>query len=219
MREVIQDDWGVNPNKITVVPNGFFKDRINDARGTDPVEGRVCFLGTLHPKVDVEALAEIARLDAVSDLIVIGDGALRDRINKLTDEHEAVRATGRLSDRDAFEFVASASVVVNPQTQSELQRSSSPVKLFYYAALGKPMVVTAGPSIVEELVAADAAVASADRDAFVAAVKSVLESPDCRRTLASNARSKAKEYTWHNRIEQIRTVYADETGRHLRYEP
>jgi len=200
-------DWNVPPSTVSVVPNGFFPERIASARDVSTVEGRVCFLGTLHPKVDVEAFERIASLSSVSELVVVGDGALRDRVDSLAERHDSVRAPGRLPDNEAFELLASAAVAVNPQTQSELQRSSSPVKLYYYAALGLPMVVAPGPTVVEELVERHAAVAASGSEAVAEAVDGLLSDDEHRTNVGVNARDASEAFRWARRIDMFETIY------------
>lgn len=207
MRETLRSRWDVADERMTVVPNGYFPTRVARFHDVTEVSGRVCFLGTLHPKVDVEALEAIARSPAVSELMIVGDGAQRDRVDRLATEIESVRTPGRLPDIEAFELLASAQVVVNPQKGSELQRSSSPVKLYYYAALGRAMVVTDGPSVVENLVSAGAAMSASSQRAFVSMVERVLDSPDLRQELSLNAREVAKAFTWDDRIRELSAMY------------
>jgi glycosyltransferase involved in cell wall biosynthesis len=202
------EDWGIDSEQVTVVPNGFFPERIESAVDLETVEGRVCFLGTLHPKVDIEAFQEIASLSNVSEMVVIGDGAQRDSVESLAENNAAIRVMGRLPDKEAFELLGSAAVAINPQTQSELQRSSSPVKLYYYAALGLPMVVTSGPSVVDRLVETDSAV-TAERGKVADTVEGLLEDDSRRNELGSNAREAAQEFRWDRRIDTIERVYAD----------
>lgn len=209
MERMLHEQWDVPRSAITVVPNGYFPERIEGTDGVDVRPGRVCFLGTLHPKVDVEAFERIAGLSGVSELVVIGDGAQRERVDRLARERSAVRATGRLPDEEAFELLASAGVVVNPQASSDLQRSSSPVKLFYYAALGKPMVVSEGPSIVERLLEAEAARVADSRSEFVTEVERLVNSDSLRQELSRNARELAEEFDWTTRSEQVASIYED----------
>jgi len=207
MERMLREEWEIPGDRITVVPNGYFPDRIAGLEDVDEEPGRVCFLGTLHPKVDVDAFAAIADLPGVSEMIVIGDGAQRKRVEELAAEKPAVRATGRLPDEEAFELLASAAVVVNPQTHSDLQRSSSPVKLFYYAALGKPMVVSEGPSIVRQFVDADAARTATSRQQFVRGVEELIASESRRIEMKQNAGTLAADLDWTTRSEQIATLH------------
>lgn len=207
MRDVLCGCWDVAPEQVSVVANGYFPERIQPFAGVDPVEGRVAFLGTLHPKVDVEAFRALADLPAVSELVVIGDGGLRDDMERLATSRETVRYTGRLPDSEAFSLLAGAQVAINPQTPSELQRSSSPVKLYNYAALGLPMVVSPGPSVVEELVAADAAVTASGCDQFERAVERLVNDDARRRTLSENATEIAENFQWDRRVTAVEEVY------------
>lgn len=211
MREFLVDRWAVSPEEITVVPNGYFPETVEPYRGADVEPGRVAFLGTLHPKVDVEAFVEIASLSATSEVVVVGAGAKLDELRARSDDVDGLRVTGRLPDEDAFPLIASAEVVVNPQSTSEIQRSSSPVKLFYYAALERPMVVTEGPSVVDEFVERGAALSASSRGPFVDAVQRVLTDDDLATELSESAGEVARELRWENRVATLSGALDGET--------
>jgi len=140
-------------------------------------------------------------------VVVIGDGAQRDRLERLAAEVGAIRTTGRLPDPEAFRLLASAAVVINPQLASELQRSSSPVKLYYYAALGKPMVATRGPSVLADLADNDAARAPTSRTDFVRAVDELLTDREPAREQGENAARLAAAFRWSDRVDAVADVY------------
>jgi glycosyltransferase involved in cell wall biosynthesis len=208
MRDLVSDAWDVDPTSITVIPNGYFADQIEPYQATETVPGRVAFLGTLHPKLDIEAFFETAALPEVDELVVIGDGAKREVLEagKESQGLDSLRIAGRLPDEEAFELVASAAVAINPQQSSGLQRASSPVKLYYYAALGVPMVVSAGPSLVDELAADGAAVAVEAGASFADAVQGVLRD-DERTRMGVTAERKATELTWRSRVNSLSELY------------
>jgi glycosyltransferase involved in cell wall biosynthesis len=207
MGAMVCDLWDVPPEAVTVVPNGFFPETVRSVADVSTVPGRVVFFGTLHPKVDAETLTALADYPEVSDLVVIGDGAQRERLEGASASRESMRLTGRLPDAEAFELVASAAVVVNPQTVSAIQRASSPVKLFYYAALGKPMVVTAGPPIAARLVEQDAAVVTVSPAHFVDRVRAALDDDSFATTLAENAEAASAEFRWSRRVDEMVSLY------------
>lgn len=207
MKRHLIEEWDVLPSKVSVIPNGYFPEKVETWRSDAPVEGRVGFLGTLHPKVDADAITDICELAPVSEVVVVGDGAQRDRFEELSDRYPELIVTGRLPDDEAFERIGRAEVVVNPQHSSDLQRSSSPVKLYYYAALGQPIVASAGPPLVERLVEADAALAPDGRQAFVDAVRRVLTDTELSRRLGENAREQARTFQWDRRVETLREIY------------
>lgn len=211
MRSELVGEWGVAPRAVSVVPNGYRPERVAGVTARSPVPGRVSFLGTLHPKVDVDALSAVASLSAVSELCVIGDGALRERLERLADRpgYESLRVTGRLPDAEAFDLVADSQLVVNPQHDSLLQRVSSPVKLSYYAALGVPIVATAGPAPARDLAETGAACLVEPGGDFAGTVSDLLGDPDRRELMGGRGRAAAADMTWDDRVDAFATVCAE----------
>lgn len=210
MRRLVIDEWNVPERRFTVIPNGYSKSVIDLHRQHDTVPGRVVFFGTLHPKVDPQALLDVARLPDVTEMLVIGDGERRADLEKARRQQDLsdLRITGRLPETEAFELVASASVAVNPQFTSPLQEASSPVKLYYYAALGLPMVLTEGPDTANALGQGGAAVLVPEGGDFATAVQSILGDDERRQRMAARARDEAEHATWADRVNSLLEVYA-----------
>lgn len=211
MRELVAEEWNVPAGRIDVIPNGYFAETVTRFRDTETVEGRVVFLGTLHPKLDVSAFVEIARLPEVEEFVVIGDGARYDDLIEAKEQYglSALRIEGYLPDEEAFDLVSSAAVAINPQNPSRLQQASSPVKLFYYAALGVPMVVTEGPDAAAELAERGAGRSVVADGPFAETVAEVLRDEDGRREMAAAARELAEEWEWSTRSTKLASIYAE----------
>ena len=215
MRQIIHDRWNVPLADVSVIPNGYFPELVDSFTGVEEVPGRVSFLGTLHPKIDVQAIVNVARLSVVDEVVIIGDGYERERLERLVDQCDlrALNVVGQLPDRKAFEIVASSQVVINPQQQSKLQRASCPVKFNYYAALGTPMVVSAGPDAARSLTEQNAAVLIDSNQDFATAVHQVLEDDRLRSRMKMNARAAADDLTWSSRSKQLMQLYESLGGR------
>jgi glycosyltransferase involved in cell wall biosynthesis len=209
MAEMVSEEWGVPATQQTVIPNGYFAESIAQYDRQPGDEARVVFFGTLHPKVDIEAIKSIAELPEVDLVDVVGDGAQREALEKISSELAAgkLRIHGRLSDEKAFDILSRATVVINPQHQSRLQQASSPVKLFDYAGMGLPIVVSAGPDVARILDEHDAAIQVAPDEAYTEAVRNLVTDADQRRTLSQNATELAKSWTWDDRVEQLADFY------------
>ena len=199
--------WDLPRERFRVVPNGYFPDAVAPYRDTETVAGRVVFLGTLLPKVDLGALTDVARLPAVEELFVIGDGERRGALERAARSVPKLTVTGRLPDREAFSLLASAAVAVNPQHASGLQTVSSPVKFYYYAALGRPMVLTAGPEAADWLADAGAAEVVSAGDAFAERVADLLGDETRRERMESAAAAAGRDATWERRVEQMAALY------------
>ena len=207
MKKAVVETWNASPNTVHVVPNGYFADRVDPYRSTERVNGRVVFLGTLHPKLDIDVMSEIAALPDVTEFFIVGNGNRRSELERASDRHDSLIVSGRLPDAEAFELVASASVAVNPQLPSALQATSSPVKLCYYAALGVPAVISKGPELAAQLDEAGAAVSVPPGGDVPSAVRRILRSDEERERMADRARRVASELKWERRVEQFITVY------------
>ncbi|MEF8842810.1 MAG: glycosyltransferase [Haloarculaceae archaeon] len=210
MREMVSEEWDVPTDRIDVIPNGYFAETVAGFEDTETVEGRVVFLGTLHPKLDVEAFVEVAQLPEVEEFVVVGDGARREDLVEAKERYglDTLRIEGYLPDEEAFELVAGAAVAINPQNPSRLQQASSPVKLFYYAALGVPTVVTEGPDAAAELAERGAGRSVPADGPFAETVAEVLRDVEGRREMATAARALAEEWEWSRRSEALVDVYA-----------
>jgi glycosyltransferase involved in cell wall biosynthesis len=209
MRELVSDAWDVDPETINVVPNGYFSENVDPYRTTDTVEGRVTFLGTLHPKLDTEAIFEIAQLPEVEEMVVIGDGAERETLEAGKNERglDDLHVRGRLPDEEAFKILGRSAVAINPQMPSSLQRASSPVKIFYYAGLGLPMVLSEGPSVAHRLAERDAARVVPFDDSLSEAVREVVADQSLRREMAETAASVAADLSWTSRVGDLARLY------------
>lgn len=209
MRDLVRAEWDVSAERFTVIPNGYFESDVAGYRDVEPVQGRVVFLGTLHPKLDTAAIVDIARLPETEEMVIIGDGARADDLSQAKRDHglDTLHLKGKLPDERAFELVASAAVAINPQHPSRLQEASSPVKLYYYAALGVPMVISAGPEAAERLHDEGAATAvDAERD-FAAAVQCVLQDEQRRQAMRDSALRIARGWEWSSRSDDLVRLY------------
>ena len=99
-------------------------------------------------------LQALARLDTVRGLIVGGHPQERDwgRVQALVTElglDGRVEITGLVPSGEVASRLLGASVLVVPTTATRSARYTSPLKLFEYMALGRPIVATDLPSIRE----------------------------------------------------------------------
>jgi len=209
MREFVVEEWDVSREAITVIPNGYFEDDVTSVV-PDTNEGtRVVFVGTLHPKLDIDAVVESARLDAVDQLLVIGDGAMRDELARAKRQRglETLSMPGRLSTRETWSLVAGADVAINPQTESPTQTVSSPVKLCYYRALGVPMVLSDGPELARRFAEAGVARLIEPEQSFPRVLETLLADRTELEAMRSRAGRSDGCVPWRDRAETLCRVF------------
>ncbi|MBN1866648.1 glycosyltransferase family 4 protein [Candidatus Sumerlaeota bacterium] len=192
-------------------------------------EKHVFYCGHLLPSKGVGLLIEaLAALPDDVRLTIVGGGKPGEsapRPDDCTADIEAraralgvrdrVRFTGFVNPVQVPEYVSKAGVVVVPTRDSPQGRYNSPLKLFEYMALGKPIVASDLEGIREVLEHERNALLFRrdDADDLAAQLRRLLDSPSLQERLARQALSDAAQYTWENRaaavlrfIESLRTA-------------
>jgi glycosyltransferase involved in cell wall biosynthesis len=146
---------GVPPERLTVVANAVDPERFRRANGRRRhvrrqlgLDGRpvVAFVGTLRPWHDpgilVRALGVLRTRGVVPQLLIVGDGPERVRLEELAREdgvESMLVFTGSVSHDDVPGYLAAADVAAATY-HPEAGRYFSPLKLFEYQAAGLPVV-------------------------------------------------------------------------------
>ncbi|TYL36432.1 hypothetical protein CV102_22680 [Natronococcus pandeyae] len=212
IKEFLVERWGVPRGRISVIPNGFSPVRTDGFLDVPEVSGRVGFIGTLHPKLDLQTFAAVAGAPEVESVVVIGDGSMHQQLERLARRTSGtITLTGRLPHEKAMGLLASSQVVVYPIRESLHTRMLSSRKIFDYAALGKAMVLddVSDSDIWARFKSEDAAVFADpdDRADFVHNVRVLLRDDDRRAAVGRTARELATDYTWDKRVDELVGLY------------
>ena len=115
MKRKVVERYGVSPKAIEVIPNYVDTDRFRPLPEVAPVEGRVCYVGRLHPRKNLRALfAALARVPEAS-LAVIGRGEEGAELRALASREKLdVHFIDRLEHHDLPFHIAQAQVFVLP---------------------------------------------------------------------------------------------------------
>jgi len=170
------------------------------------------YAGHLYPWKGVDVFVRALQYaPGVHGLIVgghPGEGDL-DRVNRLVrslDLESRVTITGLVPPREVTSRLAPASALVLPNIASAIsERYTSPLKLFEYLHLGRPIVASNLTSLREVLTDGLSAllVPPGDERAVGAALLRLKNEPATASALASGARALAPLYTWTARAEKI----------------
>lgn len=170
------------------------------------------YAGHLYPWKGVDVLIRaLASLPDARGVIVGGHPAEadRERVEALASSlgiGARVRFTGLVQPSDVLSRLADASVLVLPNTPSAIsERYTSPLKLFEYLGMGRPIVASDLPAIREILTDGETAllVPPGDSAALAAALGRIAGDPLLAGRLADNARALAAQFTWDRRAERL----------------
>ena len=105
-----------------------------------------------------------------------------------------------------FDIIAAADICLLPSSDTSIgSRFTSPLKLFEYLAMGKPIVSSNLPAIREILTNGENAllVEFGDEEKFGSAINLLLSNPELRLRVGTNAKALSRRYTWKVRAQGI----------------
>lgn len=151
---------GCPAERLTVIPNGIDRHRFDPAIERLSIRQKlglqeaivVGFVGWIRPWHGVESLvnvvAELGDSYPQLRLLLVGDGPalpdLREQVGRLG-LAERVHFVGAVQEREVPHYIAAMDVAVQP----DVTEYASPIKLFEYLAMGKPVVAPAKANIRE----------------------------------------------------------------------
>ncbi len=204
---------------IQVIPDAFDPavyhptDRLEARKALGlPVESYVIGYAGLtfaYRRLDllVEAFAKIAQSCDNALLILVGGrrsevDELRAHAEKLGIKPERLVTPGPVSQERAAMYLNAADVLVIPDTVTQL--TASPLKLFEYMAVGKPVVLKDMPAL-REILDGDSAEYFQEGDAvgLAGALSRLMANPERAAQLASNALGRSTGYTYQARARRV----------------
>jgi len=189
-----------------LLPGGVDTDRFDPSRvAAPPAEvtnlprPRVGFVGTIDDRLDVALLAKCAGALPAASLVLVGP-IKRHRVNvrslrKLPNVHFLPPCTHA----EVPSLVAAFDVCLIPYRVNEYTRALSPIKLYEYLAMGKPVVATDLPYLRRE--AAHIRIAQTS-EGFRDAVDAVLDSPPSAQQRV-RWRAVAEAHSWQRQTAEV----------------
>jgi glycosyltransferase involved in cell wall biosynthesis len=210
-RELIED-LGFRPSRVSVVPPGVDpRFRPAEAKSAHPL---VVAVGRLMPvkRFDrlIEAAAEARRVHPGLELVIVGEGAERERLEDLVDRLDArewVQLAGHLADGALVELYQRAWVLASASAAEGWGMTITEA-----AACATPAVVTDIAGHRDAVVPDRTGVLASPLD-LGAALARVLGDPDARRMMSAQALTRASELTWEATAAATLAVLADERRR------
>jgi len=213
-------EQGVDPDKVTVVPNGVDMERFHpDVDGMkikrkykfekDIVLG---FTGSFHYWHGLECFEQFirelqAKYENVS-LLLVGDGPLKSDLEETFSKEsyrDKVVFTGYIEHRLMPEYIAAMDIVLAPYPEMDFFYFS-PLKLFEYMAAGKAIVASAVGQIAEIVQDGHDGMLykTGNIEQLVEKISKLVEDEALRKNIGNNARKKAqRDYSWQSAAAQV----------------
>ena len=220
--------FGTRP-ALAVVPDGA---RVGLAREWAPrrraAPAVVGYSGHLYPWKGVDLLLDaLATMPGVRAVIVGGHPKERD-LARLQDHATRlglgprVTFTGMVPPHEVSARLEGADVLVLPNPETTVSaRYASPLKLFEYLAMGRPIVASDLPAFREVLRDRDNALLfeAGNPAALAAAIRVAVEDLALADAIARRAFETAREYSWDRRAERLDALFAESMARRPKTRP
>lgn len=224
-KEHLVTSWGVDEEKIQVMPNGVDVERFGDqydpqqARaelgfGTEPIIGFVGSFQLWHGlDLLVESFNQILRDYPGSRLLLVGDGPARPIVERLAQKcgvSQHITITGLIPQERIPQILAAVDVAVIPYPQLPKEMWFSPLKLYEYMAAGKAIVASRAGQIAAVIQDGRTGllVKPGDAGELAQAIRRLLHDPAERVFLGENASRQAFErHSWESYIKRLEDIY------------
>ena len=218
---------GVPERKIHVVPNAVGDEFLEPAPATGPALRRS--LGIVDETVVIGYVSNLSRREghdvlirAVATLhaagrdvrcLIVGDGSIRDELEKLARRlgvADRTIFTGEVDHQTVRGYYEAIDVFVVPRRADYAADYVTPLKPYEALALGRPLIMSDRPVAAEIVGNQERGLLfrTGDHEHLAATIADLLDHPDRRRTLVDAGRVWIEsERTWHRNAEAYRRIY------------
>lgn len=210
LRDRIRDLYGPAA-PVEVIPDGFNPSIFSPVTGNAPP--RLVYIGHFSRWKGVDVLIRsLTRLPGVPALVIGGSreaDAAREEVRALAVREgvaERIEWVENIPQAEIPSRLRGGDIAVLPTTaQHGEELAASPLKLFEYMASGLPIVASDLPSIRDVIRNGENGILfeNGSSDSLAGAVRRLIESPEDRVMLASNALRESARYTWDERARRI----------------
>lgn len=201
--------------RVRVVPNAVNPDRFRDIEPARPKDGFVIgYVGALRNtggfNTLIEAFATVARESSAAQLLIVGDGPVREYLNREIAARglvSRVHFTGEVGPDAIPGLLASMDVAVAPYPATGTFYSS-PLKLYEYMAAGLP-IVASRIGQVEEVIRdglTGMLITPGHAPGLARALRELETNAMKRALLGGAARAAIQEHTWENQMTAVLTL-------------
>ncbi|SFO04864.1 glycosyltransferase family 4 protein [Xenorhabdus japonica] len=222
LREDIYKQYSVT-TPIVVAPDGvdmlaveLAKQTLSNSDLKSTLPKKVLYLGSLHRWKGIPTIMKaMSYLDSIELNIAGGTTEQIERLQRTAEQmgvSDKVNFLGFIQPRNRFQVIADSDICVLPLTKTSIgSRYTSPLKLFEYMAIGKPVVISDFPSIRDAV--DENAVNFADSEnaeSFAEQIQWLINHPDEMMAKADYSQQLVIErFNWDQRAKLIMTVISE----------
>jgi len=219
MSKFLIDTWKISPDKIMLIPNGYFLDKVKiiEKNTTNETKGMVTFIGRLERWANVDKIIHAANLLRGAELkfYIVGDGPAEyiKSLRKLVYEYKLTNVvfTGSLPLFEAYDMIKISQILLLPFPKLLCTEVSCPIKVLEYMSFGKAMVLDNVSDISKLLGEKNAALVSNPENEvdFAENILILIKNQDLRCQIGISAKKMSQNYDWNIQTKKLIDLIAD----------
>ena len=222
LRDYFIQEQGIFRAKFSVVPNAIDPAKtvadpalVESLRQTYHLEGKTVlgWVGSIQPWHGIDRLiqlfADLHSRRPDTALLIVGSGETVEQMKALaakTNAGKNIHFTGYVAHKDVFGHIAAMDICLLPNTNWYC----SPIKIFEYGAMGKAIIATGHPAVLDVMQPSvdGLIVPQDDASALLAAMEDLVQDPNLRNAVATSFKAKVfANHTWAANATRITNLH------------
>ena len=206
--KVIINEYGVTPERISIVPNGVDLSLFNGAEKKNPK--KVVFAGAMyyHRGLDVliEAIPKIIKKIPDAKFILLGSGNELEKLKGIVLEKNLERSVefkGWIEREKIPENISDASIGIGPLRLTDVTSRALPIKVLEYMAVSLPIIAQKGTLSDDVLVNEKNGYFVDGAEDLAEKISSLLNEPDKINQMGNQSRLMVQNFSWDHIIKNV----------------
>ena len=206
--KVIINEYGVIPEKISIVPNGVELSLFNSSKQKNPK--KVVFAGAMyyHRGLDVllEAIPKIIRKIPDAKFILLGNGNELEKLKEIVLEknlENSVEFKGWIEREKIPENISDASIGIGPLRLTDVTSRALPIKVLEYMAVSLPIIAQKGTLPDDILVNEKNGYFVDGAEDLAEKISSLLNEHDKINQMGNQSRLMVQNFSWDHIIKNV----------------
>ena len=206
--KVIINEYGVIPEKISIVPNGVELSLFNSSKQKNPK--KIVFAGAMyyHRGLDVllEAIPKIIRKIPDAKFILLGNGNELEKLKEIVLEknlENSVEFKGWIEREKIPENISDASIGIGPLRLTDVTSRALPIKVLEYMAVSLPIIAQKGTLPDDVLVNEKNGYFVDGAEDLAEKISSLLNEPDKINQMGNQSRLMVQNFSWDHIIKNV----------------
>ena len=206
--KVIINEYGVIPEKISIVPNGVELSLFNSSKQKNPK--KVVFAGAMyyHRGLDVllEAIPKIIRKIPDAKFILLGNGNELEKLKEIVLEknlENSVEFKGWIDREKIPQNISDASIGIGPLRLTDVTSRALPIKVLEYMAVSLPIIAQKGTLPDDVLVNEKNGYFVDGVEDLAEKISSLLNEPDKINQMGNQSRLMVQNFSWDHIIKNV----------------